>query len=200
MTLQLDDELTCSVCLELYDCPLTLPCLHTFCSECLRELTQSSNGLTIVCPQCRVDTPIPIGGVGKFPKNFNLENIIHKLKLHKEKEGSSNTDIRDPTQANTYQTTRVSSTILFCEQQFYEWRCRATLYTIMFMDPVMQFVDFVKTFVKDSFRLVQRCTTPNVEEFLKIAVATVIGFAILGFIGFFVRLIHIPINNIIVGS
>lgn len=28
--------------------------------------------------------------------------------------------------------------------------------------------------------------------------ATAIGFAIMGFIGFFVRLIHIPINNIIV--
>lgn len=100
MSLQLDDELTCSVCLELYDCPLTLPCLHTFCSECLRELTQSSNGLTIVCPQCRVDTPIPIGGFGKFPKNFNLQNIIQKVKLHKEKEGSSNTEFGDPTQVN----------------------------------------------------------------------------------------------------
>lgn len=28
--------------------------------------------------------------------------------------------------------------------------------------------------------------------------ATAIGFAIMGFIGFFVKLIHIPINNIIV--
>lgn len=35
-------------------------------------------------------------------------------------------------------------------------------------------------------------------EFQKIAMATAIGFAIMGFIGFFVRLIHIPINNIIV--
>ncbi|MEQ2162792.1 hypothetical protein GOODEAATRI_023461, partial [Goodea atripinnis] len=32
----------------------------------------------------------------------------------------------------------------------------------------------------------------------KIAMATAIGFAIMGFIGFFVKLIHIPINNIIV--
>ena len=35
-------------------------------------------------------------------------------------------------------------------------------------------------------------------EFQKIAIATAIGFAIMGFIGFFVKLIHIPINNIIV--
>ena len=37
-----------------------------------------------------------------------------------------------------------------------------------------------------------------VVEFQKIAMATAIGFAIMGFIGFFVKLIHIPINNIIV--
>jgi len=38
----------------------------------------------------------------------------------------------------------------------------------------------------------------NFVEFQKIAMATAIGFAIMGFIGFFVKLIHIPINNIIV--
>lgn len=37
-------------------------------------------------------------------------------------------------------------------------------------------------------------------EYQKIAIATAIGFAVMGFIGFFVKLIHIPINNIIVGS
>jgi protein translocase SEC61 complex gamma subunit len=37
-------------------------------------------------------------------------------------------------------------------------------------------------------------------EYQKIAFATAIGFAIMGFIGFFVKLIHIPINNIIVGG
>ena len=45
----------------------------------------------------------------------------------------------------------------------------------------------------------KRCTKPDRKEFRKIAIATAIGFAIMGFIGFFVKLIHIPINNIIVG-
>ena len=35
-------------------------------------------------------------------------------------------------------------------------------------------------------------------EFQKIVLATAIGFFIMGFIGYFVKLIHIPINNIIV--
>merc|ERR1711892_221570 len=53
---------------------------------------------------------------------------------------------------------------------------------------------------KDSVRLVKRCTKPDRKEFSKIAIATAIGFALMGFIGFFVKLIHIPINNIIVGA
>ncbi|CAM2704751.1 unnamed protein product [Rotaria socialis] len=55
-------------------------------------------------------------------------------------------------------------------------------------------------FTLDSFRLIKKCTKPDRKEYQKIAMATAIGFAIMGFIGFFVKLIHIPINNIIVGS
>ncbi|XP_038058372.1 protein transport protein Sec61 subunit gamma [Patiria miniata] len=68
------------------------------------------------------------------------------------------------------------------------------------MDQIQQLVDPAKQFAKDSLRLVKRCTKPDRKEFQKIAIATAIGFCIMGFIGFFVKLIHIPINNIIVGS
>lgn len=54
-----------------------------------------------------------------------------------------------------------------------------------------------RTFAKDSVRLVKRCTRPDAKEFTKIAGATAIGFFIMGFLGFFVRLIHIPINRVI---
>jgi len=64
-------------------------------------------------------------------------------------------------------------------------------------------IDYVKKpcqeFMSESWRLVKRCTKPDRAEFTKIAQATSIGFAIMGFIGFFVKLIFIPINNIIVG-
>jgi len=68
------------------------------------------------------------------------------------------------------------------------------------MDQITQAVEPLKQFGKDSIRLVKRCTKPDRKEFQKIAIATAIGFALMGFIGFFVKLIHIPINNIIVGS
>lgn len=66
------------------------------------------------------------------------------------------------------------------------------------MDQLMQIVEPAKSFTKDSIRLVKKCTKPDRKEFQKIAMATAIGFSIMGFIGFFVKLIHIPINNIIV--
>lgn len=68
------------------------------------------------------------------------------------------------------------------------------------MDQVIKFCEPGRLFAKDSIRLVKRCTKPDRREFQKIAIATAIGFCIMGFIGFFVKLIHIPINNIIVGS
>ncbi|KAL6078777.1 Protein transport protein Sec61 subunit gamma [Balamuthia mandrillaris] len=67
----------------------------------------------------------------------------------------------------------------------------------------MEVVDLVvvptKKFAKDSMHLVKRCTKPDRKEFMKIATATAIGFCIMGFIGFFVKLVHIPINHILIG-
>lgn len=40
----------------------------------------------------------------------------------------------------------------------------------------------------------------KITEFARIAYATSVGFLIMGFIGFFVKLVHIPINNILLGG
>ena len=56
----------------------------------------------------------------------------------------------------------------------------------------------LKQFAKDSMHLVQKCTKLDRKEFTAIAKATGVGFGIMGFIGFFVKLVHIPINNILV--
>eukprot|EP00240_Pyramimonas_obovata_P019512 CAMPEP_0118922410 /NCGR_PEP_ID=MMETSP1169-20130426/1346_1 /TAXON_ID=36882 /ORGANISM="Pyramimonas obovata, Strain CCMP722" /LENGTH=68 /DNA_ID=CAMNT_0006863273 /DNA_START=181 /DNA_END=387 /DNA_ORIENTATION=+ len=67
------------------------------------------------------------------------------------------------------------------------------------MDVADLVVKPVKNFGKDSIRLVNKCTKPDRKEFTKISLRTAAGFAILGFIGFFVKLIFIPIKHIIVG-
>ncbi|EMS47092.1 Protein transport protein Sec61 subunit gamma [Triticum urartu] len=76
------------------------------------------------------------------------------------------------------------------------------------MDAVDSVVDPLREFAKDSVRLVKRCHKPDRKdltqighaEFTKVAARTVIGFVVMGFVGFFVKLIFIPINNIIVSS
>ncbi|XP_021058905.1 protein transport protein Sec61 subunit gamma-like [Mus pahari] len=68
------------------------------------------------------------------------------------------------------------------------------------MHQVVQSVEPSRQFVKDSILLVKRCTKPNRKELQRTTLATAIGFAMMGFIGFFVKLIHIPINSITVGG
>lgn len=58
----------------------------------------------------------------------------------------------------------------------------------------------VRTFIRDSDRLIRRCTKPDLREFKRITLATGVGFLVMGFLGFVVKLVHIPINNILVGS
>uniref|UniRef100_A0A6N2M9Y5 Protein transport protein Sec61 subunit gamma n=2 Tax=rosids TaxID=71275 RepID=A0A6N2M9Y5_SALVM len=68
------------------------------------------------------------------------------------------------------------------------------------MDAIDSVFDPLREFSKDSVRLVKRCHKPDRKEFTKVAFRTAIGFVVMGFVGFFVKLIFIPINNIIVGS
>ncbi|XP_037451226.1 protein transport protein Sec61 subunit gamma-like [Triticum dicoccoides] len=69
------------------------------------------------------------------------------------------------------------------------------------MDAVNSVVDSLPhEFAKDSVRLVKCCHKPDRKEFTKVAARMAIGFVIMGFFGFFIKIIFIPINNIIVGS
>ena len=58
----------------------------------------------------------------------------------------------------------------------------------------------MRDFAKDSVRLVKKCTKPDAREFWKIASRTATGFVVMGFVGFFVKLIFVPINQIILSS
>ncbi|CUV07409.1 unnamed protein product [Cryptosporidium hominis] len=55
-------------------------------------------------------------------------------------------------------------------------------------------------FALDSIRLVRRCTKPDAKEFRNVAYACTVGFFLMGFIGYSVKLVFIPINNIIMGG
>ncbi|KAM7069099.1 E3 ubiquitin/ISG15 ligase TRIM25 [Molossus nigricans] len=52
--MSLAEELTCSICLELFKVPVTTPCGHNFCGSCLGE-TWTVKGPPYQCPQCRAE-------------------------------------------------------------------------------------------------------------------------------------------------
>ncbi|EPY31726.1 hypothetical protein STCU_03299 [Strigomonas culicis] len=61
-------------------------------------------------------------------------------------------------------------------------------------------VNPITTFVRNSRMLVRKCQKPNYGEFTNAAFITLMGFLLMGFLGFFVKLIFIPINNVILGA
>ncbi|KAI8909418.1 hypothetical protein PhCBS80983_g00705 [Powellomyces hirtus] len=67
-------------------------------------------------------------------------------------------------------------------------------------DNLTELIDGPRQFLKDGVQLMNRCAKPDKREFIQVTQAVSIGFLIMGFIGFFVKLIHIPINNIIVAG
>ncbi|XP_041061425.1 E3 ubiquitin/ISG15 ligase TRIM25-like [Carcharodon carcharias] len=49
----LDEELTCSICLQIYTDPVTLACKHSFCRPCIEESWPESGSDPSSCPECR---------------------------------------------------------------------------------------------------------------------------------------------------
>lgn len=66
--------------------------------------------------------------------------------------------------------------------------------------PIGYVVQISQEFIRDSIRLVRRCTKPDAKEFQSMMRACTFGMLMMGLIGFVVKLVFIPINNIIVGS
>uniref|UniRef100_A0A3B5B9G3 RING-type domain-containing protein n=1 Tax=Stegastes partitus TaxID=144197 RepID=A0A3B5B9G3_9TELE len=49
----LSSRLLCSVCLDVFTDPVTVPCGHNFCMKCITQTWDSSAGVR--CPMCRRD-------------------------------------------------------------------------------------------------------------------------------------------------
>ena len=75
---KLEEQLTCAICLDLYTNPKTLPCLHSFCQQCLEGLPLDPQGdnYFISCPTCRHRTQLPQPtGAADFPTAFQINNL-----------------------------------------------------------------------------------------------------------------------------
>jgi len=68
---------TCSICLEDFNSPRSLPCLHSFCLKCLQGYwDDKSPGDGVSCPLCGAEFQIPWNGLESLRVNFVLKNLI----------------------------------------------------------------------------------------------------------------------------
>ena len=57
--------------------------------------------------------------------------------------------------------------------------------------------DFVQDFIKESIEFIQKCQKPNRKKFTETATSCAIGFAVMGIIGFLLKLLFLPISNML---
>ena len=81
------DLLVCGICLEQFDKPRALPCLHAFCEECLVNYCKGKK--QVLCPTCKRPAPVPSDGACGFPAHFmvntlldTIDKVRNKKKLH----------------------------------------------------------------------------------------------------------------------
>ncbi|XP_078693419.1 E3 ubiquitin-protein ligase TRIM32-like [Branchiostoma floridae x Branchiostoma belcheri] len=74
---QIREELSCSICLELFTRPKVLPCQHTFCQECLRDHAEVR--VPFQCPNCRLQIRLPPQGVASLPDNLIVANMCERF-------------------------------------------------------------------------------------------------------------------------
>eukprot|EP00058_Branchiostoma_floridae_P018469 XP_002603958.1 hypothetical protein BRAFLDRAFT_71754 [Branchiostoma floridae] len=74
---QIREELSCSICLELFTRPKVLPCQHTFCQDCLQDL--AGRGGAFQCPNCRQQVRLPPQGVKGLPDNHLVTSLCERL-------------------------------------------------------------------------------------------------------------------------
>ncbi|KAL8845358.1 MAG: hypothetical protein Q9176_000529 [Flavoplaca citrina] len=66
-----------------------------------------------------------------------------------------------------------------------------------------EIADIPREFLREGTQFMNRCAKRCIadkREFIKISQAVGIGFVVMGAIGYVVKLIHIPVNNILVGG
>ncbi|KAE8620647.1 hypothetical protein XENTR_v10010405 [Xenopus tropicalis] len=68
-------ELKCSICQDFFRTPVTLPCGHSFCHECIQLTWRRQESSTPFCPECRETFPMNL----KLNNNSKMGNMVERL-------------------------------------------------------------------------------------------------------------------------
>ena len=81
---QIEEEITCSICGDLFTDPKTIPCFHTFCKRCIEKSIESNKKMASVvcCPLCRA--PLPRDDISSVPINFTINHLVEIFGKRKE--------------------------------------------------------------------------------------------------------------------
>ena len=87
-----DNLLHCPVCNNEFNAPKLLPCLHSFCFECLESSLAQSQigpGQAFLCPLCKTQCVVPPRGIRAMKSNVflvTLQEFFHNKTLEPDQE------------------------------------------------------------------------------------------------------------------
>ena len=84
------EELTCAICQDLLNNPKILPCLHSFCTGCLKEWSGRLTNLDpskrhLECPLCRAKVLLSTSrAVEELPSHFSAIRLVEIVRLQEQ--------------------------------------------------------------------------------------------------------------------
>ena len=84
-------QVTCSICLDIYTEPKIISCFHTFCCECLEKHARvSQKEGKFRCPVCQAAIDLPEGNCfDRFPNSFFHNSLLSLLSIRQSGDASS---------------------------------------------------------------------------------------------------------------
>lgn len=90
-TTRIGNLLTCSICLEMFNDPRTLPCFHTFCRTCLEKFVKSQRDKAVSkdteefnCPTCRSVFSLKSNeDVGEMNSSHFIRNMLDVVSVER---------------------------------------------------------------------------------------------------------------------